>query len=216
MKLRFRAPAFAVLFALALPCLRAETLLRLQLPSEHSPLAIREMRAELGRIVEDADLDLHWALAGAAPRAVNGATVSVAVLGRCLARGPERREEGPLGWTKTINDTVLPFVEIACHRVEALLEPAWTNEPEARRELLLGRALGRVLAHELAHALTRTKHHSGEGLGKRAFSPRDLLSGDYRLRESDFERARPGQAIASSATPQAVREQQVTDDFSGR
>jgi hypothetical protein len=205
-----------VLFALALPCLRAETLLRLQLPNEHSPLAIREMQAELGRVVEAAELDLEWVSAEAEPRAVNGPTISIAVNGRCLARGAGRREDGPLGWTKTINDTVLPFVEIACNRVEGLLEPAWTSESGTRRELLLGRALGRVLAHELAHALTRTKHHSGEGLRKRALSPRDLLTGEYRLAQSDFRREAPTVQAASASEPQVERRQPVAGDFAGR
>jgi hypothetical protein len=161
------------------------------------------MQAELERVVQDADLGLRWELAGERPSAVNGRLVSVSLQGRCLAARPEAYERGPLGWTKTANGRVLPYVEIDCGRLQALLEPAWEREPDVVQEMQFGKALGRVLAHELAHALARSHHHSAEGLRKPALSPRDLTTGSYQLARSDFEQAAHQVELARSLRPEA-------------
>ena len=201
MKLVLRAQTLGLLLALAPLCGRAETLIRLDLPQDYSRLAVREMKAELGRVVADADLDLRWELKSDLPASANGRMVSVELQGSCFGTPPpESYEDGPLGWTKTANGRVLPYIEIACGRIRSLLEPAWRDEPDAVRELQFGKALGRVLAHELAHALSRTEHHSSEGLRKRALSSRDLISGRYMLARSDFA-SRPVVQIAASRAP---------------
>jgi hypothetical protein len=197
-KLAFRAQTLGLLLALAPFCGRAETLIRLDLPQDYSQVAVREMQAELGRIVDGAGLDVRWASASSPVATVNGRIVSVVLEGRCVGTPAEAFEAGPLGWTKTANGRVLPYIEIACGRVRSALDSVWRNESDVMRELYFGKALGRVLAHELAHALTRTKRHADEGLRKRAFSVRDLVSGRFELTPSDFEIAAPPPEVANS------------------
>ena len=208
--------ACAALLAFAPLCGRAETLIRLDLPEDYSRLAVREMKAELVRIVAGAGLDLEWQPRSSAVREVSGPTVSVALRGQCFGRTPQVHESGPLGWTKSVDGRVLPYVEIACGRVESLLAPAWGSESQVQREVFFGKALGRVLAHELAHALTRTRHHSGEGLRKRALSPRDLLRGSYRMATSDFRRPGPERALAADRPSEDRPEQLEIVDGGGR
>lgn len=216
MKLCSRVSAFAALLALVPFCGRAETLIRLDLPQDYSRLAVREMKAELGRIVEDAGLDLRWQPRSSPVRMVEGRTISVALRGQCSGRTPPTRETGPLGWTKAIDGLVLPYIEISCARLESLIDRAWGNESAIQRELLFGRALGRVLAHELAHALTRTRHHSSEGLRERSLSLRDLVSGTYRMTSSDFERLRPEPQLAAAYVSDRQPGQPAILDSGGR
>ncbi|MCB1021373.1 MAG: hypothetical protein KDC27_15690 [Acidobacteria bacterium] len=163
------------------------------------------MKSELRRIVADADLGLLWQSSSERPSEVNGRTVSVALTGRCFGGPPARYESGPLGWTKTINGRVLPFVEISCGRIASLLEPALRSEPQAVRDLFFGKALGRVLGHELAHALSRTHHHASEGLCKAALSPRDLMQSHYQLARADF-------AAAPLVRPNRAQQRQVAQN----
>ncbi|MEZ5364366.1 MAG: hypothetical protein R2748_19020 [Bryobacterales bacterium] len=202
MKQILRTSALTAIAVLAPLCASAETLIRLDLPQDYSRLAVREMKAELGRIVEGAELGLRWQSASERPSEVNGRTVSVAITGRCFGGPPSQYEAGPLGWTKTINGRVLPFVEISCARIATILEPALRDEPQAVRDLFFGKALARVLGHELAHALSRTEHHAHEGLRKSALSPRDLMQSRYRLARADF-------AQPPLARPRPVRDPQV-------
>ena len=83
---------------------------------------------------------------------------------------------GPLGWTSTSGDRVLPFIGIDCDRVKAaLMAPeGWPHSiiPSG----LLARALSHVALHEIYHVLSERKHHDAEGLFKAEYSPSDLLA----------------------------------------
>jgi hypothetical protein len=215
-KLGLCASAFAVLSLFAPSRVQAETLIRLNLPEDYSKLTVREFKAELGRIVEDADLDVQWESGSSEVRTVDGQTISVSLLGSCAGMPSQSRQSGPLGWTKSIDSRVLPYIEISCARVGALLAPAWRDEPAVQRDLFFGRALARVLAHELAHALTRTTHHSEEGLRKRALSPRDLITGSYRMARSDFERPKPEPRLEVASTRKEAPEAFTVVDGGGR
>ncbi len=186
--------------------MQAKTLIRLGLPTDHSRLAIKTMQMELDRIVAGTGLGIEWVSKDAPVVDFRGRTVSIDLRGSCVAAPEHRLLEGPLGWTKIVDGHVLPYVEVDCARIRALITPAWSASDPLERDLLFGRAIARVVAHELAHALTRTRHHEGEVLRKTALSPTDLLFGSYRMTAGDFHRRRPSRPSslrASWPTPNA-------------
>lgn len=172
---------------------QAATVIRLDLPDNHSRFVVKAMKTELARIVSDAAIDLQWHSSSTAPEAVDGRIFSVALRGTCAAATSRVRDPGPLGWTQVVDGRVLPYIEIDCRRVRALLEAQLLNESEVRRELYVGKALARVLAHELVHAMTRTMSHSAHGLLKIALNPTELTRGKYKLARADFEHHEPVQ-----------------------
>ena len=81
-----------------------------------------------------------------------------------------------LGQTQVVDGKVLPFADVRCNPVRALIARDLAGEPSDEREDLLGRALGRVLAHELYHILLRTTAHGSQGLARPAQSSSDLIA----------------------------------------
>lgn len=71
-----------------------------------------------------------------------------------------------LAYTYSIDGNVIPFADVECDRVRALISPADDGQ--------LGLALGRVLAHELHHLITRTSDHTKTGYRQRALTSADL------------------------------------------
>src|SRR5262249_25045036 len=73
--------------------------------------------------------------------------------------------------------------------VRAYLQSGLFVLPPREREAAFGRALARVAAHELYHILARTAQH-GSGLSKALFSPKELLSDEFRFDERESEALR--------------------------
>mgnify|MGYP005809956135 CR=1 FL=1 len=102
-------------------------------------------------------------------------------------RVPERLRHA-LGFTHVSDGKVLPFLEIDCDRVAALLGPANSWEPLARRELLFGRALARVLGHEMYHVIAETQEHNKYGLAKPALTAKELTADRLAFEQRDLDR----------------------------
>jgi hypothetical protein len=95
-----------------------------------------------------------------------------------------------LGLAHVSNGRVLPFVELDCGRVSAMM--AWGGgglKPHGAEDAY-GRALARVAAHELHHVLTCSQTHDEEGLTKATFSREDLWGKEFAFSKAALERMR--------------------------
>lgn len=198
-----RLGAFGLALLLAPFGAHADTLIRLDTPNDFSRLAVRSMKAELGRVVSNTSLALRWQDATTQTGKVDGRLFNVVLIGECVADYPEPAGDGPLGWTSIVDGRVLPYIAIDCSRIRSVLAPEWARlDSNAQREVYLGKAMARVLAHELVHAFTRTRHHADDGLTQKALTPRELVSGNYRLSQDDFV-AQPVVRVASAVRPKS-------------
>ncbi len=144
---------------------------------------VHSLRDELGTIMTPIGLQFDWRpLAGSSTEAPDELAV-VSFKGRCDATGlpPHSTNPGALGWTHISNGVILPFTDLDCGGLRAFLGARLLTLPSGDRDGALGRALGRVLAHELYHIFANTTRHAADGVGKPAYSVRDLLSVDFRF-----------------------------------
>jgi hypothetical protein len=163
------------------------------IPDEHySPAVLQEMRNEAARILRNSDVTLHWEL-GIPRQAFEGLLVVVRLHGECDAgaSGPESKR-GPLGWSHQVNGRLLPFSDLACDNIRGAVQSVQGRENRLPANLLLGRAMGRVLAHELYHIVADTSRHGRVGVAQRAFSSRDLASGQLNLEPVDSDAIKSG------------------------
>ena len=129
-------------------------------------------------------------------------TVELAVVsfkGRCDVGGLVHRAAtpGPLGWTHISDGSILPFSDVDCDGIRTFLQSELLTLPGAAREAAFGRALARVLAHELYHIFADTTHHGSCGIGKEAYSARDLLAGSFRFENRESKALRSGKAYGA-------------------
>ncbi len=160
------------------------------------PLEIKAaIQQEVGSIMEPIGLAFEWRNLSQA----NGSDVSVelAVItfkGSCDTSAPDHQiaNPGALGWTHVSDGVILPFSDVDCDRIRGFLHSALLQRAPSARYELFGRAVGRVLAHELYHIFANTGRHGSCGVGKAAYSVKELLSPDFRFedRESEVMRAR--------------------------
>jgi hypothetical protein len=83
-----------------------------------------------------------------------------------------------LGWTHLSDGEILPFAEVDCDRMRALMQNNLFRLAAAGRAAAFGRAMARVTAHELYHVLARTMRH-GSGISKPAYSAQELLADEF-------------------------------------
>jgi hypothetical protein len=165
---------------------------------QQPPAAVRAaLGSELESIMAPLGLrfewrDLHGPQLG--EPAVELAVVSFK--GRCDVSGLVGRASapGPLGWTHISDGSILPFSDVDCDGIRAFLQSDLLALPAAFREAAFGRALARVLAHELYHIFAGTTHHGSFGIGKEAYSARDLLAGSFRFEPRESKALKSGKA----------------------
>jgi hypothetical protein len=111
------------------------------------------------------------------------------VTGHCemLTQGAPEVPRRALGFTHVSDGKVIPFVQIDCDKVAALLGPVKVVEPVAHRESLFGRALARILGHEMYHVIGETQGHNRHGLAKAALTAQDLMSDWLGFEREDLE-----------------------------
>jgi hypothetical protein len=174
------------------------------------PAAVKAaLDGELESIMKPLGLRFEWRdLRG--PR-LEAPAVELAVIsfkGRCDVAGLVRRAAagGPLGWTHISDGSILPFSDVDCDGVRALLQSDLLAIPAAAREAAFGRALARVLAHELYHIFADTTRHGSFGIGKEAYTARDLLAGNFRFENRESKALRNGKAYGTLGKGLALRE----------
>jgi hypothetical protein len=100
---------------------------------------------------------------------------------------------GPLGWTHISDGEILPFSDINCDGIRIFTQRDLLRVPEAQRQTVYGRAVARVLAHELYHIFAKTTKHAGWGIGKPAYSVKDLLSDKFQFQKKECDLLRAHQ-----------------------
>jgi hypothetical protein len=147
----------------------------------YSPVALREMGREAGRILIKSGVSLHWHL-GEPAQAINGLLVVVKLIGGCDMDLPAALPHpGALGWTHEADGVVLPFSDLACDNIRGSVHSAQLTGGQLRGNALLGRAMGRVLAHELYHVVANTVDHGEHGIAQPGLSARELTSGQMEF-----------------------------------
>jgi hypothetical protein len=163
--------------------------------------AFEELQKELAGLMHAAGVTTRWE-DPTSYRDVDGYTVVVDLEGDCSvpfhAEIAPPQEGSPIGSTATAENHLLPFVNVNCSGLNALLGPFTTDQPDAFREFVFGRALGRVLAHELYHIVTQSGDHSNAGVGKARFSGADLMKNEFEFNEMALDRIHASRAAESA------------------
>ena len=137
------------------------------------------MKNELARSVAPAGLDLLWPDNGSRDGIAFPKVVVVTLIGDCRAESTpvsvtSNRFVESLGATHIADGRILPFVDIHCDAIRALLYPRDKMTPLPSPQLM-GQSVGRVVAHELYHVLLRTTGHEPAGLASQMFRRDDLI-----------------------------------------
>jgi len=197
-------PVFAYLRPVVLPTLvccawcfplHAETAVKnttliLNFEQPHSERTVAMVRSELGTVMQNAgytfDLKLFSELG---PWAEFNDLMLIRLRGNCRmdAAPTQKPSAGPLAMAHTSDGKVLPFVEVFCDQVRAVVRPVLWGDQFRETDELMGRALARVIAHEIYHVITGTKHGSG-GIARHALSGPQLISNELFFQPEDIER----------------------------
>ena len=204
MKLRTGKRWIVGLVLAAMPALSAQprgVLAPIALYSEFEQAPSKAVKAalidELGSIMTPLGLRFEWRDLRA-PRDEEPA-VELAVIsfkGHCDVAGllPRSTSPGALGWTHISDGEILPFSDVDCDGIRGFLQHSLLLLPPAGREEAFGRALARVLAHELYHIFADTTRHGSCGIGKEAYTVRDLMASDFRFENRESRALKNGKA----------------------
>ena len=171
------------------------TLFRLYTAYEsESPEPVRSaMRQELESIFDPIGWQIAWRpLDGSSYGEMSANLAVVHFLGTCDATDLTVTAETPtvLGSTDMANGRVMPFSNVDCSAVRALLAPLLTTDDIRARQQAFGRAVGRVLAHELYHVLTKERRHGSKGIGEAHFNAAQLLGSRFRFAPAEVAKLR--------------------------
>jgi hypothetical protein len=163
-----------------------------------SPLMLREMRDEIGRLLQPSSLLPQWRKRAEVAGSDRFATLVVvdfhgpcgAGLGASQSPDAVPGDDRPLGKAHVVNGQVLPFVEIDCGRVQALLHSTLWGRQTQNSDPAFGRAIARVLAHELYHVLAGTMEHARTGIAKPSLSVNELIATRLEFTADDIDRMR--------------------------
>jgi hypothetical protein len=158
---------------------------------------LESIKEELSNIMVPAGLELEWrALDTTKGKEVSVELAVIHFKGTCDAEDlmPMDGYPGPLGWTHISDGEILPFSDINCDGIRLFVQRDLLRVPEPNRTDVFGRAVARVLAHELYHIFARTTKHGAWGIGKSAYSVRELLSNKFEFEEKECDVLRAHQA----------------------
>jgi hypothetical protein len=167
---------------------------------------LEEFQREVGRVMEFPNVRLEWRRSADLLRTHESfeRLVVVRFHGDCaplVLCGWD--SDGALGITHVSEGRILPFADIHCGRVVAVLAKRKMSGPPLMTDGMMGRALARVAAHEMYHILTGSEQHDRDGLAKAALSQNDLFEGAPEF--GAMATARLTRSLMLPAEPVAVR-----------
>jgi hypothetical protein len=163
----------------------------LQFDNAYSTKSLDAMKREVNAIIGESGLKAEWRLIGDVRSAESfESLVVVRFRGACVMQpAPYMLDErGYYAFTYVSDGAVLPFSEVECDKIASSIRPEMSKAQWQQRDSILGRAIGRVLAHELFHMLTKTQHHSGEGVTKSSLSAAQLVADRLKMTRADLEK----------------------------
>ena len=186
----FPLAALAALLPAASPVRSTALTIVLEFQGPHSERSIQEMKHELESIMRGSGVSFDWRTRSEVKNESFANLVVVRFKGKCVLEPVPYLydERGPLAFTYSSGDEILPFSEVSCDRVVTAARSAMSGGDFARADLLLGRALGRVVAHELVHILSKSGEHGREGVAQPALSGLRLIAPELHLSPADRER----------------------------
>lgn len=158
-----------------------------------SPELRQTLERELSSLLAPIGLDVEWrALDSPTYGESSRALVVTSFNGSCdVNHLPlHYNSTGPLAWTHITDGVILPFVDVDCERLRALLAGKLQAADSKERGVLFGRALARVIGHELYHVFVETRRHDKEGIAQPAVSASELLSDDFDFGEKELRTLR--------------------------
>jgi hypothetical protein len=169
------------------PATTAKLAVYLKTEASQSVRPLDSMKRELSRLMQTAGYELEWR--GPQDSHIDtGAFLAVVELrGNCeapsgnLAPGSALPGMADLASTFISDGQVLPFGWVNCGNVTKFLAPALLDQPGARGDFMLGRAIGRLIAHEVYHMLMQTREHTRNGISKPGFTPADLTANSFEF-----------------------------------
>lgn len=169
----------------------------------HKPSAavVQSMQEEVDLLMAPYGLHFVWLSLDEKQRTVWPDLAVLTFSGSCAARSfpADLPREVPLGWTHISDGMILPFAEVDCDAIYALLFHDLSTNPPSTREKSLGRAIGRVTAHELLHIFARTAAHSDYGVDHPALTVTQLLADHL-----DFEALEPRVRMVKAGSQSSV------------
>ena len=147
------------------------------------------MEREFERLMP-APTKIGWRMLSEVNRGETFETVVVSRFeGTCEAQGLNGIgfRPGRLATTHAWRNEMLPFPDIDCDAIRAMLTPRFDSTNTLRLRLLFGRAMGRVLAHEVYHIELNTPLHGSRGIAKPAFAASELFGQHFGFAPAEME-----------------------------
>jgi len=166
----------------------------------YSRAMLGEMKGEFHRILSPTAVGTRWFMSGEKVNPTVGGVLLVARFrGVCRADRIDVpvSDGGPSGSTHLVNGEILPFPDIDCERVRAIIAARLGMEGPMQCQRLLGRALARVLAHEVYHVVLQTSSHGPRGIMKASLTAEDLVGATLRFEPEQL--AQIGAALKGEA-----------------
>jgi hypothetical protein len=145
------------------------------------------MKLELARLMRTAGYQLEWRGPQDANIDTSAFLAVVELRGNCegpsgkLLTGWTLRDTADLASTFVSDGRVMPFSWVNCGNLMKLLASTLVDQPAARTDFIVGRAVARLIAHEFYHVLMQTRQHSGSGVSKPCFTVDDLLNEQFEF-----------------------------------
>ena len=172
----------------------------LDVQSDYSEPLLHSMRSELTRILDVPGVDIQFRYYHETIDEGFGRVIVVRMIGDCIAAPAYSSLPlgESLGCTHVSEGVILPFVDVRCDRIRALLTRAQPSILTTANVRLAGRALGRVLAHEVYHVLSGSLSHAQHGVAMAALSAEDLTFDELDLSDTCLSVVRRALALPTS------------------
>lgn len=163
--------------------------------NEPSPFVLDSIRSEVDSLMAPLKIPFEWRTIS--KHAMDGAAVQLAVVtfkGGCTVNDSAffRGVTSPLAWTHITDGVVLPFADVDCSRVHALMDRSLQAVPPGRREAVFARAVGRVVTHELYHIFTGTRHHGNDDVAQPVYTAPELVGDRFQFGNKELSTLRKG------------------------
>lgn len=147
---------------------------------------IQRLLAPLGMRVE-----MQWYRRGDTV-GVRRMIVVATLRGDCVSAmdGPLPANARILGWTHITEGQVLPFVEVDCDRVRAVIRRGLGLAQRPLGALVFAQAVARVMAHEIFHVVARTGWHAQRGVAKPMLDCGDLTDSSNSFDDKALDQMR--------------------------